>query len=93
MDTKELAKYLQENGIYEEMSDNVDGTLSIHIEYGDWKHDHAYCDYLMKEKGWMLIKEDITWEDGSDCYSSIHTYIKITLENLKKMRELFADKK
>ena len=90
MDTRELEKYLQEKGIYEELNENEDGTISIHIEYGDWKHDHAYCDYLMKEKGWMLIGEDVTWEDGSDCYSSVHKYMKITLENLLKMRKRFA---
>ena len=44
----------------------------------------------MKEKGWMLIGEDVTWEDGSDCYSSVHKYMKITLENLLKMRKRFA---
>ena len=93
METREIEKYLQENGVYGDFNENLDGTISIHIEYGDWKHDHAYCDYLMKEKGWQLIREQETWEDGSDCYSSIHTYMKITLENLLKMRKLFANKK
>ena len=51
MDTRELEKYLQEKGIYEELNEN---------------------------------------EDGSDCYSSVHKYMKITLENLLKMRKRFA---
>lgn len=46
----------------------------ISINWGDWKHDHAYMDYLMKVNGFVKTNEEITEEDGSDCYSSIHFY-------------------
>lgn len=48
--------------------------VSISIDWGDWKHSHAYLDYLMKELGFSKCDEEITEEDGSDCYSSIHYY-------------------
>ena len=52
------------------------GLLSITIEWGDWKHDHGFADYLMQKMGYTLLSEQITEEDGSDCYSSIHIYKK-----------------
>lgn len=47
----------------------------IEIEWGDWKHEHGYADYVMKQNGFTKIKEEVTEEDGSDCYSSNHYYI------------------
>lgn len=49
----------------------------ITIEWGDWKHDHGYCDYLMSQKGYTKVSELTTEEDGSDTYSSIHRYLFI----------------
>ena len=51
------------------------GIVCIEIEWGDWKHDHLYCQHLMGEKGYKLLHEQLTEEDGSDCYSAVHTYI------------------
>lgn len=79
---KELYKYLADNNFYEEIYENGNGTLSIEITWGDWKHDHMFCDYLMREKGYRLIDEDVTEENGSDCYSSIHTYKKFSLKEV-----------
>jgi len=50
--------------------------ICINIEWGDWKHDHGYMDYLMHENGYVKFNEEYTEEDGSDCYSSIHYYRK-----------------
>lgn len=83
--TKELEKKIWDNGW--EYDENHDNTISVNIEYGDWKHDHIHCDYIMRENGYVLTDEQVTWEDGSDCYSSIHTYRKITLQDLKEMLE------
>lgn len=50
--------------------------LCVEIEWGDWKHDHRFCDGLMKSIGYKLISEEVTDSDGSDAYSSVHTYRK-----------------
>ena len=84
--TKELQKKIWDNGW--EYSENENGTISIDIDYGDWKHDHIYCDNIMRDNGYTLINEVVTEEDGSDCYSSIHTYKKITMDDLKELIEL-----
>lgn len=48
--------------------------VSIYIEWGDWKHEHGYADYVMREHGFTKTDEIITEEDGSDCFSSVHVY-------------------
>ena len=55
-----------------------DGEITINIEWGDWKHDHLYCDHIMKEIGYELVSENETDQDGSDCYSSAHNYERKT---------------
>lgn len=52
----------------------IDGTIEVHVEWGDWKHDHAYLDYIMSNNGYSLKSEIVTEEDGSDCYSSVHLF-------------------
>ena len=48
--------------------------FSVEVD-GDWKHNHKYCDNIItKIFKCNLIREETTWEDGSDCYGSIHTY-------------------
>lgn len=75
MTIEKIQKYLVDNQIsVADVSEYDDGTIEVGIEWGDWKHDHALCDVLMKEIGYELDGEYETEEDGSDCYSSIHQY-------------------
>jgi hypothetical protein len=70
---QEIQEYLKENDIYGEVSE--DGSqLVVSIEWGDWKHDHKRCDYLMAKKNYLFVEEQVTEEDGSDCYSANHYY-------------------
>lgn len=61
---------------YREIDENSLGEIRIEISWGDWKHSHAYTDYIMGQLGYKLDEEIVTEEDGSDCYSSIHYYSK-----------------
>ena len=50
--------------------------IAVQISWGDWKHEHGRCDYLLRRDfGLFKMKEKVTEEDGSDCYSSIHYYL------------------
>lgn len=66
--------------------------LIVEVNWGDWKHSHGYLDYLMKEKHFLKIREDVTEEDGSDCYSANHIYLIPTIENLIKYRNFILGK-
>ena len=59
---------------YAEPMLSVPNTASIEIEGGDWKHDHAYADYVMRENGFVCISEKVTLETEDDWYGSIHYY-------------------
>jgi hypothetical protein len=79
MQVAELYKKLQTKGVYPEgINETFDGegTICILIEWGDWKHDHAYLDYLMKGWGYEKTNEITTESDGSDCYSAEHYFVK-----------------
>ena len=71
----ELADILTEAEIFGEIN-TYDNRVEIHIEWGDWKHDHAYLRFLMEQKGFVQTDENVTEEDGSDCYSAIHVFKK-----------------
>lgn len=69
----ELEKVFSEHGLYADVVP-TDGVVEVYIEWGDWKHDHLRADWLATENGWTKIDERITEDDGSDVYSSVHTY-------------------
>lgn len=73
---REVQKYLDDHNLWGDVSVH-DGIVSVEIHWGDWKHDHWYCQDLMSELGYILINKVVTEEDGSDTFSAIHTYEKI----------------
>lgn len=48
--------------------------VCVEINKGDWKHNHWRCDEILEEYGYVKMSEKTTWDDGSDCYSSIHYF-------------------
>ena len=73
---EEVRKKFAEENMYCEINE-YESYITIEIEWGDWKHDHGYSDYLMAEMGYKCTNEKVTEEDGSDCYSSVHFYEKM----------------
>jgi hypothetical protein len=67
-------QYLNDHDIYPEYVDRHADDILILVNHGDWKHEHLYCDYLLNELGYTTVSEYITDDDGSDCYSALHTY-------------------
>lgn len=62
------------DGLIAEINDLDTMEICICIEWGDWKHSHAYANYIMRQHGFVKTDEQITEEDGDDAYSSIHYY-------------------
>ena len=73
----EVRKKFAEENMYCEIYEHENGCISREIEWGDWKRDHAYSDHLMREMGYDCTDEEVTEENGSDFYSSIHFYEKM----------------
>ena len=76
MKTNEIESYLNENGIYPDSIYTSGDQVEISFIFGDWKHEHGYCRNLMNKAGYAQANLKVTEEDGSDCFSAIHTYIK-----------------
>ena len=77
MERKEIeervAKMLKNQNRFYEWGVDPDGVVEIEID-GDWKHDHLATDWLMGQIGFKKTNEDVTEEDGSDWYTSIHEF-------------------
>lgn len=64
----------KKNELYYDYDIFTNNVVNVYVSFGDWKHDHAYIDYLMNKEGFELVGEKLTYSDGSDCYSSVHVY-------------------
>ena len=60
----------------EEIYQIEENEILVCISWGNWKHEHLACEQIMKELGYMQVQEVITEDNGSDCYSAEHTFIK-----------------
>ena len=74
-ETSRISQFLNDNGVDGEVSSS-NNKVYVYISWGDWKHDHAWCQELMRYLGYKRVSFDVTDEDGSDCFSAEHTYIK-----------------
>ena len=72
-----INKFLSDNELFaEDVYTNGEGYTAVSISWGDWKHEHGWCDVLMEYISYEKVTESVTEENGSDCYSSIHYYHK-----------------
>ena len=75
---EKVENILRENEVYSYELDfdlNLENVVYIEVEWGDWKHDHLRLKWIMEKHSFRYMGEDVTEEDGSDCYSAVHTYI------------------
>lgn len=68
-----IANFLEDNGVYAEVYINRI-IVNVFIN-GDWKHEHGWGDVLMGYLGYKKVNEEVTEENGSDWYGSIHRYV------------------
>lgn len=92
-----VINYLESNGFYHEVWDEEicqAQIIRIAINWGDWKHDHGWCDSLMNYLGYEAFNEILTEENGSDCYSSEHIYVRRDnpkIEMLHALQRMFSE--
>lgn len=73
---EQIYKYLRANNLFpDEVAVNELMDIEVQIDWGDWKHEHLRCDYLMKQIGFTCTGMMVTEEDGSDTYSARHYYM------------------
>lgn len=75
MSVEEAVKaIMNKNHISYDFSLSNTDEVDIQVQHGDWKHDHVHIDNLMEKNGFVKLNEEVTFDDGSDVYSSIHHY-------------------
>lgn len=67
---------MRDANLHGEVWHENDHAVAVEINWGDWKHEHARLDWLVREKLPELksVTEETTEENGSDCYSAIHHF-------------------
>ena len=73
---EKIQKALDDNEVYVSEIHETVKSVSLVINWGDWKHSHQAADEVMAELGYVLDDEIVLEENGSDCYSSEHFYSK-----------------
>ncbi len=70
--------FLNDNGVWAEVYPYRHDipVLVVDIHWGDWKHEHLWAKSLMSYLGYGEIGCKVTEEDGSDCYSAEHYFLK-----------------
>jgi hypothetical protein len=69
--------FLNDNGVWADVyPHNGTSALVVGISWGDWKHDHLWARDLMSYLGYVEIGNNVTDENGSDCYSADHYFVK-----------------
>lgn len=69
-----LNELFEKNELHYDYNITSDKTCDVTIYWGDWKHDHLCLDNIMRLWGFELTEEETLETDGSDAYSSIHTF-------------------
>lgn len=72
-----IEKFFRDHNFYgmlDEIYEDDDG-VHIHIEMGDWSHEHQKCKILMGMLGYRQVYVD-SEPSEDDCYSAWHLYKK-----------------
>lgn len=87
---EKVEKMLNENHVCADVEPyDMIPAFTVHIDWGDWKHEHLRAKYLIENANLgVFIKSETTEEDGSDCYSATHYFI---LPEYACVRKLFEE--
>lgn len=73
---KEIELFLLKNDLDFDNVDYINDKVVVTIWYGDWKHEHRYCDVLMQELNYKLDYIEMLEDSDSDNYSAMRVYEK-----------------
>lgn len=73
---EKINKKLMDNMIVADVyHTGLPGQVCVEILWGDWKHEHVRTKLLVQDMGGFYVGSQTIEEDGSDCYSAVHTFL------------------
>ena len=70
-----VSKFFKDNDLHYGWGVTLAGNVEVEVYDGDWKHDHIYLDWVMRENGYEKLDERQYGEPtGGDWYSSVHVF-------------------
>ena len=71
-----INEIMRKHNLHGEAYDESDRVVAVEIHWGDWKHNHLRLKWLVEEgmPDLKKVQEEVTEENGTDCYSAIHRF-------------------
>ena len=71
---EDVKRIFKENNLTYEWWVVDNGNILVVVEWGDWKHDHAFLKYVMRKNHYRVVEEIVTESDETDAYSAEYEF-------------------
>ena len=72
---QKILDLFKKNNVWYEYGWTADGNLEVDVSNGDWKHDHIFLEYFMRDAGYEQVEVRLYGPPtGGDWYSAVHVF-------------------
>ena len=72
---QKILDLFKKNNVWYEYGWTADGNLEVNVSNGDWKHDHIFLEYFMRNAGYEQVEVRMYGPPtGGDWYSAVHVF-------------------
>ena len=72
---QKILDLFKKNNVWYEYGWTADGNLEVDVSNGDWKHDHIFLEYFMRNAGYEQVEvRRYGPPTGGDWYSAVHVF-------------------
>ena len=72
---QKILDLFKKNNVWYEYGWTADGNLEVDVSNGDWKHDHIFLEYFMRNAGYEQVEVRLYGPPtGGDWYSAVHVF-------------------
>lgn len=72
---QKILDLFKKNEVWYEYGWTAEGNLEVNVSNGDWKHDHIFLEYFMRNAGYEQVEVRMYGPPtGGDWYSAVHVF-------------------
>ena len=72
---QKILDLFKKNNVWYEYGWTAKGNLEVDVSNGDWKHDHIFLEYFMRNAGYEQVEVRLYGPPtGGDWYSAVHVF-------------------